>query len=110
MPAQGYTMSAPRTFEVAGRPFHSIHLLGAGSPPSVLTYTFFNQAGVRTASHTRRILIDTWDRSVHNRIDRWVMVTVSATTPYDNVGFDIRHVPDRLMLERFLARLSEVLP
>lgn len=110
MPAQGYTMSNPRTFEVAGRPFHSIHLLGAGSPPSVLTYTFFNQAGVRTASHTRRILIDTWDRSVHNRIDRWVMVTVSATTPYDNVGFDIRHDSDRLMLEGFLARLSEVLP
>ena len=110
MPAQGYTMSEPRTFEVAGRPFHAIHLQGAGVSPSVLAYTFFNQAGVRTASHTRRILVDTWDRSVHNRIDRWVMVTVNASTPYDSLGFDIRHDSDRLMLENFLARLSEALP
>ena len=110
MPAQGYTMSSPRTFEVAGRPFHAIHLQGAGSPQSVLAYTFFNQAGVRTASHTRRILIDTWDRTVYNRIDRWVMVTVNASTPYDSLGFDIRHDSDRLMLESFLARLSEALP
>ena len=110
MPAQGYTMSAPRTFEVAGRPFHAIHLLGAGSPQSVLAYTFFNQAGVRTASHTRRILVDTWDRTVYNRVDRWVMVTVNASTPYDSLGFDIRHDSDRLMLESFLARLSEALP
>ncbi len=110
MPAQGYTMSSPRTFEVAGRPFHAIHLLRSGVPPSVLAYTFFNQAGVRTASHTRRILVDTWDRSVHNRIDRWVMVTVNASTPYDSIGFDIRHDSDRMMLESFLSRLSEALP
>ena len=110
MPAQGYTMSNPRTFEVAGRPFHAIHLLGAGAPPSVLAYTFFNQAGVRTASHTRRILIDTWDRSVHNRVDRWVMVTVNASVPMDSAGFDLMHEADRLQLEEFLARLSEVLP
>ena len=109
MPAQGYTMSDPRTFEVAGRPFHAIHLRGGGSP-SVLAYTFFNQEGVKTASHTRRIFIDTWDRSVHNRIDRWVMVTVNASTPYDSLGFDLLHDSDRLMLEEFLARLSETLP
>ena len=110
MPAQGYTMSNPRTLEIPGRPFRAIHLLRSGVPPSVLAYTFFNQAGVRTSSHTRRILLDTWDRSVHNRIDRWVMVTVSASTPYDSLGFDIRHDSDRLMLESFLARLSEELP
>ena len=110
MPAQGYTMSNPHTLEIPGRPFRAIHLLRAGVPPSVLAYTFFNQAGVRTSSHTRRILLDTWDRSVHNRIDRWVMVTVSASTPYDSLGFDIRHDSDRLMLESFLARLSEELP
>ena len=79
-------------------------------PPSVLAYTFFNQAGIHTASHTRRIFIDTWDRSVHNRIDRWVMVTVSISTPYDSVGFDLQHEADRLTMEDFLARLSEALP
>ena len=110
MPAQGNLMTDPRSFTVAGRPFHAIHLEGGGRPPTVLAYTFFNQAGVRTAAHMRRILVDTWDRSVHNRIDRWVMVTVTASTPYDNEGFDLRHEADRLTMEEFLARLSEVLP
>lgn len=110
MPAQGYVMSDPRTFTVGDRPFHAIHLTGSGAPPSVLAYSFFNQAGIRTASHTRRILIDTWDRSVYNRIDRWVMVTVNAAVPLDAFGFDLRHDSDRLMLEGFLALLSEALP
>ena len=110
MPAQGYVMSNPRSFEVAGRPFRAIHLSGANSPPSVLAYTFFNQAGVRTASHTQRILVDTWDRSVYNRVDRWVMVTVNASVPMDSAGFDLMHDADRLQLEEFLARLSEALP
>ena len=110
MPAQGNMMSDPRTFTVAGRPFRAIHLEGLGMSPTVLAYTFFNQAGVRTAAHTHRILVDTWDRSVHNRIDRWVMVTVHASTPYDSEGFDLRHEADRLMMEEFLARLSEALP
>ena len=110
MPAQGYVMKNPSSFEVAGRPFHAIHLSGASSSPSVLAYTFFNQEGVRTASHTRRIIIDTWDRSVHNRVDRWVMVTVNASVPMDSAGFDLMHEADRLQLEEFLARLSEALP
>lgn len=110
MPAQGYIMSAPRSFTRAGRPFHAVHLQGKGQPPSVLAYTFFNQEGVRTASHVRRIFIDTWDRSVHNRIDRWVMVTVNASVPFDRDGFDLMHEADRLTFEAFLDRLSEVLP
>ena len=110
MPAQGNIMSDPRTFTIAGRPFRAIHLEGGGMAPTVLAYTFFNQSGVRTASHTQRILVDTWDRSVRNRIDRWVMVTVNAATPYDSEGFDLRHEADRLTMEDFLARLSEALP
>ena len=134
MPAQGNIMSDPRTFTVAGRPFRAIHLEGGGMSPTVLAYTFFNQAGVRTAAHMRRILVDTWDRSVlnqagvrtashvrrifidtwdrsaRNRIDRWVMVTVNASAPYDSEGFDLRHEADRLTMEEFLARLSEALP
>ena len=46
-------------------------------------YTFFNQNEVRTSSHLRRILLDTWDRSAYNRIDRWVMVTVNASRSDD---------------------------
>ncbi len=110
MPAQGYTMSNPRNFDVAGHPFHAVHLAGAGSPPSVLAYTFVNQDGVRTASHTRRIFIDTWDRTVHNRVDRWVMVTVNASDVQSGTGFDLMHEVDRHALEDFLARLVEALP
>lgn len=39
-------------------------------------YTLFNQTGVHTASPFRHKLIDAWDRSVLNRIDRWVQVRV----------------------------------
>ena len=107
MPAQGNIMSDPRTFTVAGRPFRAIHLEGGGMSPTVLAYTFFNQAGVHTASHLRRIFLDTWDRSVHNRIDRWVMVTVHVSAPQ---GFTLDRPRDRAELERFLRRIGEVLP
>ena len=46
-------------------------------------YTFFNQDGYHTASHIKRIFRDTWDRSVLNRIDRWVMVTINAARADD---------------------------
>ena len=32
--------------------------------------------GYRTSRHESRIWRDVWDRTVHNRIDRWVMITV----------------------------------
>ena len=107
MPAQGYLMEAPCDLEAGGRPFHAIRLSSPRGPSTVLAYTFFNQTGVRTASHVRRILRDTWDRSVLNRIDRWVMLTVSAQA---EGGFDLRHPSDRARLADFLARLTEDLP
>ena len=76
-------------------------------PSTVLAYTFFNQAGVRTSSHVARILRDIWDRSVLNRIDRWVMVTVSAS---NDGGFSLEHAADRLALTAFLDDLSRTLP
>jgi hypothetical protein len=41
-----------------------------------------------------RILCDVWDRTVFNRIDRWVMITVNSSVADD----------DRLLA--FLARLK----
>jgi len=110
IPAQGYVMSAPIDFDVSGRPFHAVRVQGAGVPPSVLAYTFFNQDGVRTASHWRRILVDTWDRSVHNRVDRWVMITVGVSEVAGISGFDLERDIDRRALESFLAKLEEALP
>ncbi len=107
LPAQGFQMSKPTDFEVAGRPYHAIQLSGPQRPPALLAYTFFNQVGVHTASHLRRIFLDTWDRSVHNRIDRWVMITVHVSAP---MGFTLDRPRDRAELEKFLRQIGEVLP
>jgi len=98
LPAQGFLMTDPRTVEVAGRAWRFITLDGGVGRPSIgFAYTFFNQEGYRTASHTARIFRDVWDRSVHNRIDRWVMVTINSSRS-DDPG-----------LKSFLVRLKEVL-
>ena len=78
LPSQGYVMSNPRNFDVAGRPWHVIDIAKPGGASAMEAYTFFNQEGFRTASHTRRIWQDVIDRSVLNRVDRWVMLTVHA--------------------------------
>lgn len=77
LPAQGWQMVSPRTVEVGGRDWRFITLEGRGGR-SGIAYTFFNQEGFRTASHTARIMRDIIDRSVLNRIDRWVMIEVMA--------------------------------
>ncbi len=107
LPAQGVQMSSPTDFDVAGRPYHAIRIDYRQDPPAQLIYTFLNQDGVRTASHLRRIFLDTWDRSVNNRIDRWVMVTVRVASPY---GVVMSRPRDRAEVERFLRRIEEVLP
>ena len=78
LPSQGFVMSNPRNFNAGGRPWHAIDIAKPGGQPAVEAYTFFNQEGFRTASHTRRIWRDVIDRSVLNRVDRWVMLTVHA--------------------------------
>jgi hypothetical protein len=83
LPSQGFQMTAPRDAAAAGADWRFISLLRRDAPPLGFAYTFFNQAGFRTASHMKRIFRDVWDRSVHNRIDRWVMVTVNASTADD---------------------------
>ena len=107
LPAQGYLLSLSRDLELGGRPFHIVEMTPPGGEPGTLAYTFFNQAGMRTSSHIRRILRDVWDRSVHNRVDRWVMVTVHISAPG---GFSVTVPADRHMLESLLGQLSEVLP
>ena len=107
LPAQGFQMSDPTDLDVSGRPFHAIQVNSRAASPALLAYTFFNQDGVRTASHLRRIFLDTWDRSVHNRVDRWVMVTVHVSAPD---GFMLSRPHDRRELEDFLRKIAGVLP
>lgn len=54
----------------------------------------------RCCSHTQRILTDVWDRSIHNRINRWVMIAVNVPSGLDS--------PEGV--ERFEAFLSELYP
>ena len=112
LPAQGFLMGDPRDFTVGatGRPFHAVRLQRPNMQPATFAYTFFNQAGVRTSSHIRRILVDTWDRSVLNRVDRWVMVTVMAQNERTGRGFVLDYPSDRQALEEFLSSLMENLP
>lgn len=107
MPAQGFIMSNPYDVKVNGRPFRVITLSSGNVTSAALAYTFFNQDGVKTSSHIHRIFTDTWDRSVMNRIDRWVMVTVRADFPG---GFEAGNPFIRHELERVLGAVSEVLP
>ncbi len=77
LPSQGFTMGAYRTLTVGDVVWHVIDLLGPEDKPVALfAYTFVNQDGYRTASHESRIWRDIWDRSIHNRVDRWVMTSV----------------------------------
>ena len=112
MPAQGFLMQNPQDFILgeSRRPYHAVQLGRPHAEPSTLVYTFVNQKGQRTASHVNRILIDTWDRSVHNRIDRWVMFTVLAQNGNSLRGFSRAYESDRQMMDRFLMSLMEKLP
>ncbi len=83
LPAQGFLMTHPRTVRTCGRDWRFLTLELRDGGTLGFAYTFFNQDGFRTASHTSRIFRDVWDRSVFNRIDRWVMVTINASSSDD---------------------------
>ena len=59
---------------------------GQGGHPGEISLVYWFLCQEREcSSHTQRILLDVWDRSVHNRINRWVMVAVSTSQPLDSV-------------------------
>lgn len=97
LPAQGFQMSDPRHAEVEDIDWHLVTLARRDAPPMGFAYTFFNQAGYRTSSHVKRIFRDVLDRSFLGRIDRWVMVTVYASSA------------DERALRGFLAKLKGVI-
>jgi len=47
-----------------------------------LAYWFISRQHENT-SHVQRTLIDIWDRSIHNRINRWSMVAINASPSLD---------------------------
>lgn len=95
LPGQGYQMSDPHTISSGGARWRKL-TLSKGRESGGFAYTFVNSEGFRTSSHLVRIFTDVWDRSVHGRIDRWVMLTVAASRA------------DDAALERFLGHLEGV--
>lgn len=89
MPAQGYFMSDTRTINSGGIDWRTITLSRQYKDEATLSYTFFNQDGYRTARHSARILRDALSKTIYNRIDRWVMLTVNSAGVDDDrlVGF-----------------------
>ncbi len=87
LPAQGYTMHDRTLHEVLpGLPMMCFALTQEGRRRrSGFGYVFLNSEGA-TVSNIHRVLGDCWERSIHNRIQRWAMVTVRSphydfTTP-----------------------------
>ncbi len=104
LPAQGFAMLEAERISLNlenRRPLKARKIVArrAGSPEINLVYWFMSRDR-ETSSHMRRILLDVWDRSVHNRINRWVMVAVSINAPLET--------PDSV--ERFRLFLSELYP
>ncbi len=85
LPSQGYLMREARTVKAGGTDWRFITVETGPSARIGFAYTFFNQAGFKTNSHMRRIMQDVWDRSVLNRVDRWIMVTVNSSIVNDAV-------------------------
>ncbi len=79
LPAQGFEMREPRTRLVDGRSWHFLTVRSAMRPAMGFAYTFFNQEGYATSSHLARIWRDIVDRTFFNRLDRWVMLTVTSS-------------------------------
>lgn len=104
LPAQGFVMLDAGRFPLhlpAGKA-HVIRKITAQRPGGAkinLVYWFVSKDR-ETCSHTQRILLDVWDRSIHNRINRWVMVAVNISSPLDS--------PESV--ERFEMFLSELYP
>jgi len=89
LPSQGFVMLDAYTLPLktrSGRP-KNIRVIRAQRSNSTsefaLVYWFANRTDECT-SHYKRILLDIWDRSVHNRINRWAMIAINVPTPLDN--------------------------
>lgn len=102
LPAQGFVMTGAERVAVrvaGGSPakVRVITVQPTGGSPFNLVYWFFCKER-ESCSHTERILSDIWDRSVHNRINRWVMVAVNVSSTLDSAE----------SMERFEAFLSDL--
>lgn len=88
LPAQGFVMSDARRVNVrvaGGTPknIRKIRVQRTGQHSVSMIYWFFSKER-ESCSHAERILLDIWDRSIHNRINRWAMVAVNVSSELDS--------------------------
>lgn len=104
MPAQGFTMLDAQVMALHlanGRVIkvRKIDAQRGGGAPLTLIYWFTSRER-ECCSHAERILLDVWDRSIHNRINRWVMLAANV----------VGGVETPESVERLEAFLGELLP
>ncbi len=88
LPAQGFVMNKIRTVAIPGSDasVKRVDLERAQRDGKVsrmvFVYWFFN-GDRQTASHASRVLWTAWDRAIHHRATRWVMVTIATEQQAD---------------------------
>ncbi|MCL1920115.1 MAG: exosortase-associated EpsI family protein [Kiritimatiellaeota bacterium] len=88
LPAQGFVMlgTATRPLRIVGGHPREARVISAQRSASTQQFShvyWFVSREHETTSHAGRILTDMWDRSIRNRINRWAMVAIYASTPLD---------------------------
>lgn len=113
IPAQGFVMTKIREGRLprTGVPVTLVSLqqrgLGEGRDRSLgFAYTFFDGRR-RTSSHAVRLFWTAWDRAVHRRASRWVMVTAVSDPGFDEAGTEFRLLD---LLDQLLPFLSRGTP
>ncbi len=87
LPTQGFSMERAVLMRLAPKGLapievRQITLRKDQSQAFSLVY-WFSSRRFQTAIHARRVLSNSWDRSVHNRISRWFMVAVQVSSPLE---------------------------
>jgi len=100
LPGQGFYIQSSQVRELnlgAGRRLrvNAVTAARTGEQPIGFLYWFVSPRG-ETPSHWTRIFSDVWDRSVHNRVNRWSMVTVFG-------NFSVGDPEEFRTCEQFLA-------
>ena len=113
LPGQGFEIRTKevRTMDLGqGRTLrvNVVRAVRAGDPPVGFIYWFVNRRGEAT-SHWRRIFGGVWARCVHNRIDRWCMITVFSNRSFDDP--DAWHTTEQFLAEWYpQVRRTDVAP
>ncbi len=99
LPSQGFVMSGRQVRHVLPHlPMACFSLSREGRlMTSGFAYVFLNARGA-TISNFHRVLADCWERSVHNKIQRWAMITVHSP------NYDFTTPEGEVALRRFMEK------